>query len=190
MIGIDRRRTGFRDWRTSLDLLAVACLALLATNPASAAYDPPVMQELDALRAASATPVLVTFERSFPRVLGFDIPVVGPTPVEQAWAFLADYEELYRQNDPALALALTGTWPDADFEVVGFHQTYEGLPVFGASLAIVIARAVPPGNPRIVVAYDFLPGPRVHPPVRQVVIFLDRVCQLLDRRRQQPRRPL
>lgn len=106
-------------------------------SSAWAAYTPPQVVSLNALRLASAAPVRIQFNRGFPRSVSLDVTASGNSAVERARSFLDAYAALYRQDHPDVALHHKRSEGDpAGWEIVRFSQTFRGLPVFGAEIVV------------------------------------------------------
>ena len=134
-----RRRSGVRRFDTTLAICLTACVVVpAAAREAWAAYASPQVEALLALHEASSTPMRIAVREGFPRIVGFDVPAEGATPVEWAEGFLEDYLPLYRQDDPDLSLTLRrADGEEDDFsDIVSFHQTYRGIPVFAGRIAV------------------------------------------------------
>ncbi|TET31796.1 MAG: hypothetical protein E3J69_09725 [Anaerolineales bacterium] len=96
-------------------------------DPQSIAYEE--------LKSASRRLPQLSVENGFPRGVLVDIAVPGNSAVERAQKFLEIYTDLYRQNDPALALAVRRTG-ESFGEHVTFYQTYKDLPVYAAEIVV------------------------------------------------------
>ncbi len=115
---------------------AFAVLAVLAAATPAAGYVEPQATALGRLRAASATPVDARFAGGFPRSLRLDVAApVGATPTVRARRFLTEWQDVFSQNHPDLALHPIGA-ASAEQEVVAFSQSFRGIPVFGAQIAV------------------------------------------------------
>jgi Zn-dependent metalloprotease len=115
---------------------ALAVLVAIATAAPAGAYVEPQAIALGRLRALSQTPVDARFAGGFPRSLRLDVAApAGATPTARARAFLTQWQDVFSQNHADLALHPVTT-ESAEQEVVAFYQTFRGIPVFGAQLAV------------------------------------------------------
>ncbi len=87
------------------------------------------------LRAASRTPVDISFTNGFPRSVSARVAVEGANAVERARNFLSQYRDLYAQASPNLALKVRRVDAAPEEEVL-FYQTFRGVEVFGAELLV------------------------------------------------------
>ena len=111
-----------------------SCGAVPVTNPSS--------QEtaLEQLRGASTREVGLGVEAGYPRSVSMNVAAVGTTGEERARDFLERYAALYLLDHPDVGLVHELTQGDAtDPQIVRFTQTFRGLPVYGAEIAVMIA---------------------------------------------------
>ncbi len=128
---------GSRCWLTVLVALLIVC----AGTRAATAFVEPQATALGRLRAASATPIDARFAGGFPRSLRLDVAApTGATPTVRASRFLAQWQDVFSQNHPDLALhpIMAET---AEQEIVAFSQTFRGIPIFGAQIAVGIQQS-------------------------------------------------
>lgn len=129
--------------------LALALLAALAAATPTAAYQEPQARALEQLRKLSQTPLDARFEGGFPRSLRLDVAApAGVTPTARARAFLTQWQDVFSQNHPDLALHPIAA-ESAEQEVVAFYQTYRGIPVFGGQIAVGMGQPAAGGPTRI-----------------------------------------
>jgi hypothetical protein len=132
-----------------------AALAFFAASAAAVTLEPQAVS-LESLKKNSAVPVYLRSSGGFPRVLRLDVPVGGATPVARAKSFLAQYGDLYLgdrgvfegRESPLLLHPIAVDGGEAD--IVTFGQTFGGIPVFGARLALGIKQSAAGGAPRVV----------------------------------------
>jgi hypothetical protein len=103
----------------------------------SSAAPTPQQAAMQRLADESAVPPEVTYRSGFPVGLYMQVPVQGSDPVEKASDFLASYAELYLQDNPALTLQ-PATVIDGELQTVIYQQYYLDLPVYNASLSILM----------------------------------------------------
>jgi hypothetical protein len=125
-----------------LTLVVLASSLLIAGNvEAGAGLCPQAATAMEALaaRANAAPRFLVSGETSYPSVItgALSAPRSG-TPVELAERFVAENDGLFAAAPDDLR-AQRGT-PNAIGRTVRFQQLYEGVPVVGAELAVVVRR--------------------------------------------------
>jgi Zn-dependent metalloprotease len=128
----------------------VGLLSLVLPGELSAQYVDPQFQDLERLRSRSAAPVAVDLRNGIPRTLGCDVPATGANPVERARGFLDDFAVLYRQNEPdpyggpdttpELELKVRGQHDETILDVVAFHQTVGGIPVYGGRVVVGLTK--------------------------------------------------
>ena len=109
--------------------------------------DPPTAEKvaLDALREASATPVVVSPSRGVPAAVYLNVPLAPLEPIDAAYAFLETYAPLYGLTDPRSQL-----WPERVQEAEGTHYQFAqrsspdqgGLEVFNAHLTVHVLDGV------------------------------------------------
>ena len=89
----------------------------------------------------SLVPATVRMREGFPSHLQGRILVAGTTPLEQARSFARDYRQLLRVSDPDQELFLSRVEPAqiSTLSLVTLAQSYRGIPVFGAEVAIHLA---------------------------------------------------
>lgn len=105
----------------------------------SEASDPQVTA-LRSLQRASATPARLRFNNGFPQFVATNIAVEGLDAIDRAEQFVASYRDLYRQADEQLELGVARARTNNGLEHVSFHQSYRGIPVFGAELSVTLIR--------------------------------------------------
>ncbi|MFQ5701795.1 MAG: hypothetical protein ACE5HU_08130, partial [Acidobacteriota bacterium] len=131
-----------------------------SSQRAAIGFQTPQVASLEALRTASATPVRVRFDEGFPVTLSFDVEATGATGVERATNFLSQYAPLFRQDHPDVQLLpLRDSGDPAGMELVRFYQTFQGLPVFGAELAVHVLNSATGGPAHIFFASGALLSP-------------------------------
>lgn len=86
----------------------------------------------------SAVPATVRMRDGFPSHLQGRIAVAGETPLAQARSFARDYRQLLRVTDPDQELFPKRVEP-GPLALVTLSQMHQGLPVFGAEVAIQLA---------------------------------------------------
>jgi Zn-dependent metalloprotease len=86
----------------------------------------------------SAVPATVRMRDGFPSHLQGRIAVAGETPLAQARSFARDYRQLLRVTDPDQEL-FPKRVEAGPLALVTLSQTHQGLPVFGAEVAIQLA---------------------------------------------------
>ena len=86
----------------------------------------------------SAMPATVRMRDGFPSHLQGRIAVAGATPLAQARSFARDYRQLLRVTDPDQEL-FPKRVEAGPLALVTLSQTHQGLPVFGAEVAIQLA---------------------------------------------------
>ncbi len=84
----------------------------------------------------------IRFENGIPRFVSVEVPLPGTIrndPVIRALYFLKRYKDMYRLDDPRTQLFLHRVATDQDIgQHVFFGQQQDGIPVFGAELAVHI----------------------------------------------------
>jgi Zn-dependent metalloprotease len=136
-------RLRFAGWSAASRRLALA-LVLAAGVAAGHAQEPPPGQDpqvlaLEKLRRDSQRAVSVSFAAGIPRHVAAKVAVPSqsfPEPVSRALAFLDAYRDLYRLESPRAELYLRRLVSDGGGHHVFFGQHREGIPVFGAELAV------------------------------------------------------
>src|SRR3989338_4998437 len=103
----------------------------------------PVADSLDELTEASETGVEFRFENGVPEVVSLKIPVpsdLEDDEVVHALDFLEKYKEFYRLSDPEDQLFLNRVKlnEEDDEQHLFFTQKHNGIPIFGAELAVHI----------------------------------------------------
>jgi len=104
-------------------------------------YVDPQMAPYQRLLAASQIPAAVDFRAGgFPRSILGMFPTRGANQVERAQDFIQQYHDLFLQDDPDLALYVRTTvgLTEEGEETVVFEQTYRGVKVEGAQLAVTV----------------------------------------------------
>lgn len=86
----------------------------------------------------SLVPATVRMRDGFPSHLGGRIPVAGETPLAQARSFARDFRQLLRVSDPDQELFPKRVEP-GPLSLVTLAQTFQGIPVFGAEVALHLA---------------------------------------------------
>lgn len=86
----------------------------------------------------SAVPTTVRMRDGFPSHLQGRVAVAGETPLAQARSFARDYRQLLRVTDPDQEL-FPKRVEVGPLALVTLSQTHQGLPVFGAEVAIQLA---------------------------------------------------
>ncbi|MBM3152488.1 MAG: hypothetical protein FJZ96_09865 [Chloroflexi bacterium] len=102
-------------------------------QPAEAAD--PQYEAFLALEAVSETPPTIYYQNGFPRFVAVMVPASGEDSAERAQNFLTTYAALYLQDNPDFALQVRRIEGGNDESVI-FYQTYRGLPVFAAEIAV------------------------------------------------------
>ena len=95
---------------------------------------------LAVLREASTTPVELAMSQGAPTAVRARVPVTGATPGEQALDYLSRFRDLYglAGRETGLRAIRTGAEADGQAGVAIFQQTYRGIPVYGAELAVAV----------------------------------------------------
>ncbi len=104
-------------------------------------YQDPQRAPYERLLAASQIPATVEFQvGGFPNMIFGMFPTSGANQVERAEEFVNEYRDLFLQNHPDLALYVRTTigMTETGEETVVFEQTYRGVIVEGAQLAVTI----------------------------------------------------
>lgn len=98
------------------------------------------MADMRRLQAAANGKLEVQFQDGFPRSVLGRIPVEGGDPIERARRFLESYKDLYRLNDPNLALGVrrVSAVEGDPVQTVAFFESYKGLPVFGGEVVALL----------------------------------------------------
>ncbi|MCI0387303.1 MAG: M4 family metallopeptidase [Acidobacteria bacterium] len=139
-------RTTTRLFTTVIALLITTIIALAAgwralqvgAQNRESSSDPQVLA-LRRLQSASRTPVRTSFAQGFPRSVAARVAAPGNNAVERAGGFLRQYQDLYGQSGPHLALKVRRV-NHPPVEGVLFYQTYRGIEVFGAELLVSLSR--------------------------------------------------
>ncbi len=152
------RGTPHRPVRPGLAAAAVAVLALAVAAPPARAQTPgtPQAAGLARLQAASTTPVGYTMQQRFPASVQCTVRVPGATGRAIAAGFLADHADFYGVNHPDVELVPVRTDGSvAAGQTVRFAQTWRGLRVFGAVLAVHLHR-VGTAPPQVIATHGAL----------------------------------
>lgn len=86
----------------------------------------------------SRTPASVRMRDGFPAHLEGRMPVTGATPQEQAQSFAREFSPLLRLSNPDQELVVSRVIP-GPLSLVTLAQTHQGIPVFGAEIALHLA---------------------------------------------------
>ncbi len=131
-----------------------AALAFLPLTSRAQALDPQPAA-VQALAAASATPLQGTTALGAVRSLRLDVAASGATTADQAAQFLSSYGAALGQSGPDQGFALRtirAEGPDGVLRIARFAQTYKGLPVFGADAVVGIETPPLTGLSRVTLA--------------------------------------
>lgn len=127
-------------------ILTATIFGLLSTNSRTIAEQEqlvsidPQLAGLQRLQTDSLSPVRISFNHGFPRLVTARVDTEGKNAVERAKFFLRRYRDLYAQDSPQLELKVRDVNRDRPTEDVLFYQTYRGLEVFGAGLLVSLNR--------------------------------------------------
>ncbi len=148
--------------RARVGWLLHVVFTLLPLSARAQALDPQV-GALQALAAASASPLEGTSALGAVRLLRLDIAATGGTPEQQATEFLSTYGAVLGQSGPDQGFVLRTIrpeGPEGQLRLASFAQTYKGIPVFGADVMVGIETSPLTGQPRVTrVSGALLPDP-------------------------------
>jgi hypothetical protein len=129
-------------WAVTGWLLGVSALARAqSVDPQPGAFR--------SLHDSSATALVGSTSVGALRFLGFDVPAVGSTPIQQAQIFLGRYGAAFGVTSSNVQLVPRAVRTEGPVNVVTFMETYKGVPVFSGEARVGVEPSSPTGAARI-----------------------------------------
>src|SRR5262245_62117436 len=126
--------------RAICGVLSIYTIAVIATSQVTRPVSgDPADRALRRLEAESTRRPYIRVNSGIPAVLSVDVKVpstVGRDPVVQALDFLERYKDIYQLANPKAQLYLHRMRTAGILQHLHFKQRHNGIPVFGADLAV------------------------------------------------------
>lgn len=138
--------------RTSSQLIRLASVAVAFAGTALGQSGDPRVAAHEGLVVASSEPLAGHTEAGVVRLLSFDVPALGATPVEQARRFLEGYGAIFGITGPEQGLVPRSVSTVGSITSVFFQQTFRGVPIFSGQIRVVLETSPASGLTRVVSA--------------------------------------
>jgi len=98
----------------------------------------PAGESLKLLQEASQTPIQLSVSEGIPSNVSLSVPVVSDDPVEQGYAFLETYADLYQIEEPRKFFVPSAVSEDSFGTHIRYRQRYGDYPLFNSGFSIHI----------------------------------------------------